>query len=257
MSVPQTLADAGLQERLLSMTTATATALLDRRGYSQQFMLGALPIQRGGRACGRAVTVRLGPSRPDLQRPQSERAQDPLWQAIEAISPGDFLVIDCGGDVRAGTTGDILTARIQHRGGVGIVVDGALRDAAQIRELVGLPCWARGVHGSGFTAALVSLDRGLPVRCFGVTVVPGDYVLADDDGLVVIPAALTAEIADEGGEQELKEQFIRELVQQGVPTSECYPPNTDVLRRFDEWRASRDRLPTPQAPSVGLRVEGE
>jgi regulator of RNase E activity RraA len=240
MSAPQTLADAGLYQRLLGMTTATATALLDRRGYTQQFMLGSLPIQRGGRACGRAVTVRLGPARPDLQRPQSERAQDPLWQAIEAIAPGDFLVIDCGGDTRAGTTGDILTARIRYRGGVGIVCDGALRDGAQIREMVGLPCWTRAVHGSGFTAALVSLDREVPVRCFGVTVVPGDYVLADDDGVVVIPAALAAEVAEEGSEQELKESFIRELVQQGVPTSECYPPNEDVLRRFHAWRAAKE-----------------
>ncbi|MBV9170248.1 MAG: ribonuclease activity regulator RraA [Chloroflexi bacterium] len=239
MSAPQTLANAGLHERLLGMTTATATALLDRRGYTQQFMSGALPIQQGGRACGRAVTVRLGPSRPDLQRPQSERAHDPLWQAVEAISPGDFLVIDCGADVRAGTTGDILTARIQHLGGVGIVCDGALRDAAQIREFVHLPCWTRGVHGSGFTAALVSLDRGMAVRCFGVTVVPGDFLLGDDDGIVVIPASLAEEIAVEGSEQELKESFIRELVQQGVPTSECYPPNADVLRRFEEWRRGR------------------
>jgi 5-oxopent-3-ene-1,2,5-tricarboxylate decarboxylase / 2-hydroxyhepta-2,4-diene-1,7-dioate isomerase len=167
---------------------------------------------------------------------QDERAQDALWLAVESIQPGEFLVLDCGGDMRAGTTGDILASRVQHRGGVGIVVDGALRDAAQIRELVGLPCWARGVHGSGFTAALACLDRNLAVRCFGVTVRPGDYVLADDDGLVAIPAALAAEVADEGNEQELKERFIRGLVQQGVPTSECYPPNADVLRQYADWK---------------------
>jgi 5-oxopent-3-ene-1,2,5-tricarboxylate decarboxylase/2-hydroxyhepta-2,4-diene-1,7-dioate isomerase len=236
MTTSETLPEAGLRDRLLGMTTATATAMLDKRGYPNQFMLGAHAIQRGKRACGGAVTVRFGPARPDLMHAQDERSQDALWLAIESIHPGEFLVLDCGGDMRAGTTGDILASRVQHRGGVGIVVDGALRDAAQIRELVGLPCWARGVHGSGFTAALACLDRNLAVRCFGVTVRPGDYVLADDDGLVAIPAALAAEVADEGNEQELKERFIRGLVQQGVPTSECYPPNADVLRQYADWK---------------------
>ena len=232
-------ADVELRQRLLQMTTATATHLLSRRGYANQFMAGALANQRGSRVCGRAVTVRLGPARPDLSFREEERHQEPLWQAIESILDGDVLVVDCGGDVRAGTTGDILAARIKRRGGVGIVVDGALRDAAQIRDSVELPCWSRGVHGSGFTAALVCLDRGLPVRCFGVTVRPGDYILADDDGLVAIPAALAEEVAAEGSEVELKETFIRELVQQGVPIEECYPPSVDVLRMFDAWKGTR------------------
>jgi regulator of RNase E activity RraA len=241
MTVSTSLDDAALRERLLGMTSATATNMLNLRGYQNQFMTGALPIQAGGRACGRAVTVRFGPARPDLTLPPDERHQEPLWQAIESIAPGDFLVLDCGGDVRAGTTGDILAARIKWRGGVGIVVDGALRDAAQIRELVGLPCWSRGVHGSGFTAALVCLDLGLTVRCFGVTVRPGDYILADDDGLVAIPAALAAEVAADGGETELKETFIRGLVEQGVPIGECYPPTPVVLEQFHAWKHARER----------------
>ena len=218
------------------MTTATATNMLNLRGYQNQFMTGARAIQSGGRACGRALTVRFGPARPDMTLPPDERHQEPLWLAIESIVPGDFLVLDCGGDVRAGTTGDILAARVKRRGGVGIVVDGALRDAAQIRELVGLPCWSGGVHGSGFTAALVCLDWGLTVRCFGVSVRSGDYILADDDGLVAIPAALAAEVAAEGGETERKETFIRGLVEQGVPLEECYPPTAEVLRQFHTWQ---------------------
>jgi 5-oxopent-3-ene-1,2,5-tricarboxylate decarboxylase / 2-hydroxyhepta-2,4-diene-1,7-dioate isomerase len=239
MTQPSPTDDAALRERLLGMTSATATAMLNQRGYAHQFMSGALPIQTGRRACGRAATVRFGPARPDLTRAADERHTEPLWLAIEAIEAGDFLVMDCGGDVRAGTTGDILAARINRRGGVGIVCDGALRDAAQIRELVGLPCWSRGVHGSGFTAALVCLDRQLPVRCFGVTVCPGDYILADDDGLVTIPAALAEEIAAEGGEVELKETYIRGLVEQGVPIAECYPPTAEVLDRFHAWKQAR------------------
>ena len=234
MTLPNVSDDAGLRERLLGMTTATATNMLNLRAYQHQFMSGARAIQQGGRACGRALTVRFGPARPDMTLPQDERHQEPLWLAIESIVPGDFLVLDCGGDVRAGTTGDILAARIKRRGGVGIVVDGALRDAAQIRDLVHLPCWSGGVHGSGFTAALICLDWGLSVRCFGVTVRPGDYILADDDGLVAIPAALAAEVAADGSETEQKETFIRGLVEQGVPLSECYPPSAEVLRQFHE-----------------------
>ncbi len=232
MTVSNSFDDALLRERLSGMTSATATNMLNLRGYQNQFMTGALPIQTGGRACGRAVTVRFGPARPDMMLPADERHREALWLAIESIVPGDFLVLDCGGDVRAGTTGDILVARIKRLGGVGVVVDGALRDAAQIRELVGLPCWSRGVHGSGFTAALVCLDLGLPVRCFGVTVRPGDYILADDDGLVAIPAPLAAEVAADGGETERKETFIRGLVEQGVALADCYPPTATVLEQF-------------------------
>jgi regulator of RNase E activity RraA len=239
MPDPNAREDAELPQRLLQMTTATATHLLNLRGYGNQFMAGALPNQRGSRACGRAATVRLGPSRPDLSFPEQARHQEPLWEAIESTTPGDVLVIDCAGDVRAGTTGDILAARVKRLGGVGIVVDGALRDAAQIRDIVGLPCWSRGVHGSGFTAALVCLDRGLPVRCFGVTVRPGDYILADDDGLVAIPAALAEEVAIEGSEVELKETFIRGLIEQGVPLADCYPPTAEVLHQFELWKHGR------------------
>jgi len=228
--------DTALRTLLLGMTTATATNMLNLRGYQNQFMTGARPIQTGGRACGRALTVRFGPARPDMAFPPDERHQEPLWVAIESIADGDFLVLDCGGDVRAGTTGDILAARVKRRGGAGIVVDGALRDAAQIRDLVGLPCWSGGVHGSGFTAALICLDWGLTVRCFGVTVRPGDYILADDDGLVAIPAALAAEVAADGGETELKETFIRGLVEQGAPLNECYPATAEVLRQFHAWQ---------------------
>lgn len=235
--------DAELRQRLLHMTTATATHLLNLNSYNRQFMTGAVPNQQGGRTSGRAVTVRLGPARPDLSVPEEARQQDALWRAVESITPGDMLVIDCGGDVQAGTTGDILAARVKRLGGVGIVVDGALRDAAQIRDLVGLACWSRGVHGSGFNAALVTLDMGLPVRCFGVTVRPGDYILADDDGLVVIPAALAEDVSLRGSEVELKETFIRGLIEQGVPIVECYPPSADVLRRFEVWRASARSTP--------------
>jgi regulator of RNase E activity RraA len=238
MTLPDVTDDAALRGRLLGMTTATATNMLNLRGYEHQFMSGARPIQQGTRACGRAVTVRFGPARPDLTLPQDERHREPLWLAIESIVPGDFLVLDCGGDVSAGTTGDILAARVKRRGGVGIVVDGALRDSAQIRDLVQLPCWSGGVHGSGFTAALICLDWGVTVRCFGVTVRPGDYILADDDGLVAIPASLAAAVADDGSETEQKETFIRGLVEQGVPLSECYPPTAEVLRQFHTWRST-------------------
>jgi 5-oxopent-3-ene-1,2,5-tricarboxylate decarboxylase / 2-hydroxyhepta-2,4-diene-1,7-dioate isomerase len=236
MTLSNAPADSALRERLLGLTSATATHMLNLRGYNNQFMIGASGIQTGGRACGRAITVRFGPARPDLILGPDERHTEALWLAIESIAPGDFLVLDCGGDVRAGTTGDILAARVKRRGGVGIVVDGALRDAAQIRDLVHLPCWSRGVHGSGFTAALVCLDLGLPVRCFGVTVRPGDYILADDDGLVAIPAALADEVAADGVEVELKETFIRGLVEQGVPIAECYPPTDAVLEQFHVWK---------------------
>ncbi len=234
--------DAELRAMLAQVTTATASALLYRRGYPKTFMLGARPNQRGVRVCGRAVTLRLGPGRPDLATPEEDRnTKDPMWLAIESLGDGDVLVIDCGGDQSGATTGDILAARIKRLGAVAIVCDGAVRDAAQIAELVGLPVWSRGVQGLGFTPNLVSLDRDIPVRLFDVTVIPGDYILADDDGVVMIPAALAAEIAEVGLEQEHKETFIRGLVQEGVPVSECYPPNKETLRKYEAWKKEQGK----------------
>jgi regulator of RNase E activity RraA len=233
----QAPADADLRATLLKVTTATASAMLWRRGYPFTYMLGATPIQRGAKACGRAVTLRFGPGRPDLATPEADRnTKDPFWVAVETLEPGDFLVMDCGGDQSGATTGDILAARIKFRGAVGILCDGAIRDAAQIRELVGIPAWSKGVQGLGFNSTLVSLDFNVPVRAFGVTVIPGDYILADDDGAVMIPAALAQEIADVCSEQEHKEEFIRGLVQQGVPVSECYPPNAATLEKYEVWK---------------------
>jgi len=92
------------------------------------------------------------------------------------------------------------------------------------------------VQGLGFTPNLVSLDRDLPVRLFDVTVIPGDYILADDDGVTMIPADMAPEIAEVGLEQERKETFIRGLVQDGVPVSECYPPNKETLGKYEAWK---------------------
>ena len=224
--------DADVRGMLGQVTTATATALLVQHGYPNAYMSGAGPIQTGARVCGRAVTIRFGPMRPDLAVDLASR-QAQMWLAIESIRPGDLLVVDCGGDIRGGTVGDILAARIKHLGGVGVLIDGAIRDPGQIRELVGLPAWARGVHGSGYPPYLVSLDWDRPVGCFGVTVLPGDYILADDDGAVAIPATLVADVARAGVETERKEAFIRGLAEQGGSLQHVYPPDEDTLRRYE------------------------
>lgn len=229
--------DAPLRGRLAQVTTATATGLLVQRGYQRAFMAGAHPLLPGARVAGRAVTIRLGPGRPDLAPRAGDRMRsEHLFQAVEAIRPGDLLVVDCGGDTAAGTTGDILAARIKRLGGVGVLIDGAVRDIGQIREFVGLPVWARATHGAGYPPVLVGLDRQQPVRCFGVTVLPGDYILADDDGAVAIPAALAPEIAEAGVETERREGFIRRLIEQGGSTRECYPPDEETLRRYEAWK---------------------
>jgi regulator of RNase E activity RraA len=114
--------DEALREQLLRMTTATARAALHQRGYPNQFMRGAQALLTGARACGPAVTVRFGPGRPDLVLPPEERHREALWLAIAAREAGDFLVLDCGGNTRAGTVGDLPAARIKRCGAVGLAV---------------------------------------------------------------------------------------------------------------------------------------
>ena len=136
--------DARLRETLTQVTTATASAMLYRRGYPFTFMLGATPIQRGARVCGRAVTLRFGPGRPDLAVSEADRnTRDPMWVAIESLGPGDFLVMDCGGSPEQG--GSAMGA--VHRGWVSVKsVFSTYDDKAVLNEL-GIPEEKVNVHG--------------------------------------------------------------------------------------------------------------
>ncbi|MXY13061.1 MAG: hypothetical protein F4Y46_03395, partial [Chloroflexi bacterium] len=219
--------DQDLARQLAKVTPATATHLLEQKGISNTYMAGlqaVVPVS--GVVVGRARTLRQIPMREAGHQAMVAAGSSPHRLVSDHIAEGDFLVIDSGGEVTAGSIGDIISARIKAQGGVGVISDGGLRDGVQIRELVGLPCFVKGIHGAASQRSFMAIDYDQPVRCCGTSVFPGDWILADGDGAVVIPPSLAAEIAAEGSAIEHKETFIRERVlEHGYPLSEAYPPN--------------------------------
>ena len=230
--------DQELARQLAKVTPATATHLLEQRGISNTYMVGlqaVVPVS--GVVVGRARTLRQIPMREDVYKAMVAAGSNPQRIVSDNISPGDFLVIDSGGEVTAGSIGDIISARIKAQGGVGVISDGGLRDGVQIRELVGLPCFVKGIHGAASQRSFMAIDYDQPVRCCGTSVFPGDWILADGDGAAVVPPPLAAEIAAEGSAIEHKETFIRgRVLEHGYPLAEAYPPNEQTLAEYEEWK---------------------
>jgi 5-oxopent-3-ene-1,2,5-tricarboxylate decarboxylase/2-hydroxyhepta-2,4-diene-1,7-dioate isomerase len=147
--------------------------------------------------------------------------------------PGDIMVVDAGGCVEAGFIGDILIAGFMARGGAGIVCDGAVRDLSYLQTL-SLPLYTRAAHASSVGRRLVGLDLNIPVRIADVSVLPGDILMGDAEGVLAIPAELAETVADEALATDAKEAFLREKLAQGVPITEAYPPSEAIMREFRE-----------------------
>ena len=155
--------------------------------------------------------------------------------AVESVGPGDVLVIDARGDVRAATLGDILAARIMQRGAAGIVTDGAFRDTPSIREL-DLPTYAQGQSPYVSTRIHHPQDINVPIGCGGVAVLPGDLIVGDGEGVVVVPRAIAAEVVQAAFEQDEREKFIMSRILAGSSILGVYPPDAETLRDYDEWK---------------------
>ncbi len=225
-----------LKEKLAQMSTATACMNLYKMGIHTVFMQGLHPLAPlgiGKRLVGRAVTLRFLPVREDVDAALTpeQRHTAPYRLAVESIKPGDILVIDAMGYLATGTFGDMLSARMKHLGAVATVVDGAVRDSPFIRQ-VGLPTFVRGVHAGGIERGLMSVDFNTPIQCGGVLVIPNDLLLADDEGVMVIPASYAERLAEVGVAEEDEEQFIRAQIEAGVSIQEVYPPNEKWLAAY-------------------------
>ncbi len=154
--------------------------------------------------------------------------------------PGMALVIDARGETGAGVIGDILAARLQERGVAAVVSDGPVRDAAEVAAGA-LPVFCAGAAAPASLNVHFGADLQCPIACGGVAVIPGDVLVGDSDGVVVIPAALAAAVAQDGAEQEQLEDFLKQRVAAGHPTIGTYPPNPETLQAYEEWKTSAPR----------------
>ncbi len=227
-------------ELLRHVSTATITTRLGKLGIRNVFMRGPRPINPSlPRLVGEAYTLRYIPMREDLT--VEEVLADPKYpqrKAIESTPPGAVLVMDCRGVPDTGVLGDILATRLQVRGVAGVVADGPVRDVAEFTEMA-LPVFCLGGAAPASLTSHHAADLQQPIGCGGVAVIPGDIIVGDEDGVVVIPRALAGEIATEGGEQELMEAFIKSRIEAGARIPGTYPPNDATRRSFDKWKQSQ------------------
>jgi regulator of RNase E activity RraA len=231
--------DLDLEKAFAGITTATITTVLLRKGLRNVWMRGTRPIRAGqGRKIGRAFTLRFVPAREDLATPASWAAPISTRAAIEAMPAGCIAVVDAMGVKDAGIFGDILCARMAKREVAGLVTDGVVRDIAGVLG-TNLPVWCDGAAAPASVAGLTFVAWQQPIGCGGVAVFPDDLIVADDDGAVVIPAALVEAVAAEGVEQERQEGWIMSEVDKGVPLPGLYPPNEAAKARYEAWKSGR------------------
>lgn len=222
---------------LKGVSSATVTTqLLKNHGMRTRSIRGVQPISPDRcRFVGPAFTMRYVPVREDLIPTGSLANPDnPMRQAVETIPAGSVLVMDMQADPNCGALGEILVARLIYRGVAGAVADGAMRDVTPIGAMA-LPVFCNGYAPPPSFATLLIADIQRVIGCGGVMVWPGDIVVGDPDGVVVIPRHLAGTVAKAGAEQERVEAWIRRRVEAGAPIPGTYPPNEATLAEYRKW----------------------
>ena len=234
MSVPPIPLDAQVVQALSGVSTATLTTVLLKHGLRNVWLRGTRPLAPNlPRLVGRAFTLRFVPAREDLATPASWGSPISTRAAIEAMPNGCIAVVGALGTTDAGIFGDILVARMRRRGVAALVTDGVVRDVAGVLG-TGLPVWCQGAAAPPSVAALTFVNWGEPIGCGGVAVFPDDWVVVDDDGAVLIPAALIDEMVATAPEQERLEGWIMTEVEKGAALPGLYPPNAENKARYEK-----------------------
>jgi regulator of RNase E activity RraA len=232
MTTPDMQLDPRAVETLSQVTTATLTTILLKKGLRNVWLRGPMPLRTGlPRLVGRVFTLRFVPAREDLATPESWSSPISTRAAVEDMPPGCIAVVDSMGVTDAGIFGDILCARMARRGVTALVTDGVVRDVAGVLG-TGLPVWCTGAAAPPSVAGLTFVDWQRPIGCGGVAVFPGDVMVADDDGAVLIPSALLNDILVEAPEQERLEAWIMRQVNEGASLPGLYPPNAENKARY-------------------------
>lgn len=229
---PDTLA------KLRQVGTSTLTTQLFKRGFRNVFVQGVSRLGKAARSMvGEAFTLRYIPAREDLD-PIDVLAnpEHPQRKAIEVTPPGHVLVMDCRKETRAASAGHILLTRLQVRGVAGVVSDGCMRDSGAIAEM-DFPVYCAGAAAPLNLVCHHAVDINVPIACGDVAVFPGDVLVGDADGVVVIPRHLADEVARDTVEQDALEEFVLREIRSGKALAGTYPPNADARARFEEWRA--------------------
>ncbi len=231
------------REKLLTVSTATLSTALFKRGFRQQWIQNVGRINpASGPMVGEAYTLRYMPAREDLN-PLSvfrDRAH-PQRKAVEECPPGAVLVIDSRKDARAASAGGILVSRLMMRGVAGVVTDGGFRDTPEIAGLA-IPAYHQRPAAPTNLTLHQAIDINVPIGCGDAPVFPGDVIVGDGDGALVLPAHLADELADEAVEMTAFEDFVTEKVREGRSILGLYPPTDEATGvEFAAWRQAKGR----------------
>ena len=232
-----------LRDALKAVSTATLCTALFKRGLRNQFIQDVRPLNPdAGTMVGEAFTLRYIPAREDLNPiTVFQDPNHPQRQAIEQCPPGAVLVIDSRKDARAASAGSILVTRLMQRGGAGIVTDGGFRDSPEIAQMA-MPAYHHRPSAPTNLTLHQALEFNVPIGCGDVAVFPGDVMVGDAEGVVVIPWHMAEEIAAEAVEMTAFEDFVTEEVRNGRSIIGLYPPTTEQAREdFAAWRKARGR----------------
>ncbi|WP_277526461.1 fumarylacetoacetate hydrolase family protein [Arthrobacter sp. ES3-54] len=226
-----------LKAKLESVCTATLSSQLRKRGLNNVSIDGLTATRSEKRIVGLARTLRYVPNREDLFTAHGGgfNAQK---KAIDSVNEGEILVMEARGEKGTGTIGDILALRAQVRGAAAIITDGGVRDFSAVAAM-DMPTYYANPHPAVLGRRHIPWDTDITIACGGTTVQPGDIIVADADGILVIPPALAEELADDSIAQEREETFIAEMVQQGHSVDGLYPLNAAWRTRYQEWEAGK------------------
>jgi len=218
--------------KLHEVSTASLTSELLKLGFRNTFMAGVRPLRPDLRMVGYAFTLRYIPAREDLDfQVEYDNWTNPQRVAVETAGPDQVLVIDSRGETGAASLGHILCTRLMNRGVTGLVTDGALRDYPAIAAL-DFPSYARGAHGTTSSVLHHPADFGLPIGCGGVMVQPGDVLVGDAEGVVVIPVGVAEEVAQRCYERDRLEAWLQARVAAGASIRGTYPPDEETLAEY-------------------------
>lgn len=235
-------ADSALIAQLHAVSSATASAILHKLGLRRAFIQGPTTRRPGAKVVGTAITLQFMPQREDiasgLNQEYSEK-KSALWAVLEAVQPGDVLAVQAYADPYTGCFGEMLLSYFKGRRGAAIVVDGYLRDWARIEELA-VPVWARGTTPNYASQAnLYPWAYNVPISCGGVLVLPGDIIIADDDGAVLLPLKAAPTVLQHTLEHEDWEGFSRMRLAEGGALQTYYPLSKAGRQEYEEWLRSR------------------
>jgi regulator of RNase E activity RraA len=233
---------ADLVERVRQVGAATASATLAHMGLRNCFMLGPVSWNRGKAIAGPVVTLQMMPKREDLidEGEYADVEAQLHRHVLYQVEPGDVVVVDARGDMTSGIFGDMMMTYFKGLRGAGVVIDGCVRDFGRVQQL-DIPLWLRGVTPNYHAQTnLMPYAVNVTVACGGVTVVPGDIVVADDDGAVCVPVALAEEMIQKAHKDHGWEEFSRQKLLQGESLRRYYPLHPDAWPEYEEWMKQND-----------------